>query len=100
MNHRASIFNGLDRNVIEGIQNALNQTHPYIQVLKNAREKWNGTEILSIKLIDQRIIKGKKYCQPVASEVAIIMKDLPTESGSYRDIILTTKQDRLKKSMN
>jgi hypothetical protein len=95
---RSSIFTGLDRTVIAGIQNALNETHPYIQVLKCAREKWNGKELLSIKLIDQRSNEDKRYCQPSASEVAVILTDAPTNNAdSYRDIILTTKQDQLKK---
>jgi hypothetical protein len=98
LDRRASIFSGLDRNVISGIQEALNQTHPYIQFLKSAREKWNGNDVLSIKLIDQRSQQDKRYSQPTVSEVAIIMTDSSTsESESHRDIILTTRQDELKK---
>jgi len=99
LERRSSIFTDLDRIVIAGIQNALNETHPYIQVLKCAREKWNGSELISIKLIDERSAEDKRYCQPSASEVAVILSDLPTDSSdSYRDIILTTKQDQLKKN--
>jgi len=98
LERRSSIFTGLDNIVIAGIQNALNETHPYIQVLKCAREKWDGSELLSIKLIDQRSNEDKRYCQPTASEVAVILSDSPTNTAdSYRDIILTTKQDQLKK---
>jgi hypothetical protein len=92
--------------VLAGIQNALNETHPHIQVLKCARgEKWNGSESISIELIDDdRSIEDKRYCQPSASKAAVILNDLPanTSSDSYRDspIILTTKQDQLKKSIN
>jgi hypothetical protein len=63
---RSSIFTSLDRIVIAGIQNKLNETHPYILVLKSAQEKWNGCELLSIKMIKQRSNEDKRYCQPTA----------------------------------
>jgi hypothetical protein len=95
LDQRSSIFQGLDRDVISGIQSALNETHPYVQVLKCAREKWSGIEDLSIKLIDERSQADKRYCQPTASEVAVIMNESSNES--HRDIILTTKGNQLRK---
>jgi hypothetical protein len=90
-----SIFQDLDREVISGIQSALNETHPHIQVLRCAREKWIETEPLSIKLVDKRSKNDKRYCQPTCSEVAVIMSDSIIED--HRDIILTTKENELKK---
>jgi len=95
LDQRSAIFQGLDRQVISGIQSALNETHPYIQAMKCAREKWIGTEDLSIKLIYNRSQQDKRYCQPTASEVAVIMNDSLNES--HRDIILTTRKNELKK---
>ena len=54
LDRRLSIFQGLDRDLISGIQSALNETHPYIQFLRCAREKWIETESLSIKLVNNK----------------------------------------------
>jgi hypothetical protein len=95
VDRRHSIFNDLDRNIIARIQQALNETHPYVQFLRSTREQWNGIESLTIKLIDDRSEKDKRYCQPSCSEVAVILKDSPDDS--HRDIIFTTKQNEIKK---
>jgi hypothetical protein len=91
-----SIFQGLDREVITGIQSALNETHPYIQFLRCAREKWIEAEPLMIKLVDDRSKSDKQYCQPTAAEVVIIMTDSDSIIEDHRDIILTTKENQLK----
>ena len=98
VDRRFSILNHLDRSIIAGIQEALNSSHPYVQLLRTAREQWDGIENLSIKLIDDRSQQDKRYCQPTCSEIAVIITDFSRSEGeSYRDIILRTKQNRIRK---
>mmetsp|Transcript_13387 Transcript_13387/g.25130 ORF Transcript_13387/g.25130 Transcript_13387/m.25130 type:complete len:194 (-) Transcript_13387:315-896(-) len=94
---RSIIFPDLDKDLISGIQNALQESHPYIQFFKTARNIWNNSESLSIKLVDNRNYDKKRHYQPTASEVAVIMNN-PSE-GNRRDIILTTNMEdnRLKR---
>jgi hypothetical protein len=54
LDHWASIFSGLDRDLITRMQEALNQMYPYIQFLKSAREQLNSIDLLSINYINQR----------------------------------------------
>jgi hypothetical protein len=94
---RSKIFPDLDRDIISGIQIALQASHPYIQFFKTARDLWNASESLSIRLIDNRSQNDKRYNQPTASEVAVIMSN--ESEGTKRDIILTTntKENKLKR---
>jgi hypothetical protein len=94
---RSTIFPDLDKDLISGIQKALQESHPYIQFFKTARNIWNNSESLSIKLVDNRNNDKKRHYQPTASEVAVIMNN-PSE-GNRRDIILTTNMEdnRLKR---
>lgn len=73
----------------------MNETHPCIQALKCARKKLIGeNEEISIKLVDDRSSRDKRYCQETtASEVAVI-SDLLNKSPC--NIILTSRDNDLK----
>ena len=89
---RHAIFNNLDENVLTIIQKAMMKYHPYAKALMTARQQWEESrfEDLSLKIIDHQDLDRRKYNQPTASEVAVL---IPTDENiSNRDIILTTKQ--------
>jgi pantothenate kinase len=56
LDHWPSIFSGLDRDLITGMQDALNQMYPYIKFLKSARRE----QLNSIDLLSKKIYQSKK----------------------------------------
>ena len=54
--------------------------HPYAKALMTARQQWEESrfEDLSLKIIDHQDLDRRKYNQPTASEVAIL---IPTDEN-------------------
>jgi len=81
------------------LQHMLYLHNPYVKVFKIAKERLSIDENISlhIKIVDHQHLDPHRYNRPTASEIAVILPGTREEQLDYRDIVLETRDDRLKR---
>src|SRR3989337_514772 len=97
LQRRKEIIPRLNRNMLQILQNELHSINPFVKTFTNAGNRARQESISDMSLIIHNT-HGKdmrRYNQPTASEVAVIMSDF-NQVPELRDIIIKTHEDELK----
>ena len=97
LQRRKEIIPRLNRNMLQILQNELHSINPFVKTFTNAGNRARQESISDMSLIIHNT-HGKdmrRYNQPTASEVAVIMSDFDY-APEVRDIVIKTHEGELK----
>lgn len=95
----SSTDSGLDKNVVAGLIDMLNEHNPLVQQFRQARDRLEGRSVeqISIRIVAPRKGDGPQYNLPSTHELAaLVVGDFSSEAPS-RDIVIQDTADNLQR---
>lgn len=94
---RLDMTSGLSPALILSLQQMLETHNPYVQFFRNNASRSRSPCCVQLKILDPTTKDPRTHNIPTCNEVAVLLVDDPTESATYREVIIEHRDGSVKR---